>query len=404
MIKKKGRKPKSYYQNLDISNNIESNNIESNNIEYNNIESNNTKSNNIEIIHNEIKQPKKRGRKPKGGIIVEEKKIIDNNIPVPNIILHLKCKLCEINNDTINNVNEINGIDKIIYNPYIESINNYNIQEKSNLVYNYINKEINNCHTYLNSTSFCENSENLNQHSENLNQHSENLNQYSETLNQHSENLNQHSENLNQYSETLNQHSENLNQYSENNENKVNYNILLDKDRKKNIEYEKNISKKLKELSYNLKCNNIDNKSDCFWCSYSFDNESIFIPKYEINNKFVCYGNFCSPECGCAYLMNESNIDTSTKFERYYLLNNIYGKIYDYDKNIKPAPNPHYLLKKFNGNLDIQEYRKLLKNERFLLVVDKPLTKVFPELYEENDDFLINCKTVTKNNLKLKRN
>jgi len=94
----------------------------------------------------------------------------------------------------------------------------------------------------------------------------------------------------------------------------------------------------------------------------------------------------------------KENIDTSTQFERYYLLNNIYGKIYNYNKNIKPAPNPHYLLKKYNGNMEIQEYRKLLENERLLLVVDKPLSKTFPEIFEDNDDFLVNCKTLSKNN------
>ena len=94
----------------------------------------------------------------------------------------------------------------------------------------------------------------------------------------------------------------------------------------------------------------------------------------------------------------KEKIDTSTQFERYYLLNNIYGKIYNYNKNIKPAPDPNYLLKKFNGNMEIQEYRKLLENERLLLIVDKPLSRTFPEIFEDNEDFLLNCKTLSKNN------
>ena len=56
------------------------------------------------------------------------------------------------------------------------------------------------------------------------------------------------------------------------------------------------------------------------------------------------YGCFCHPECAVAFLMNE-NIDTSVKFERYFLLNSIYGPIYNYNKSIKPAANPHFLLK-----------------------------------------------------------
>ena len=54
--------------------------------------------------------------------------------------------------------------------------------------------------------------------------------------------------------------------------------------------------------------------------------------------------------------MNE-NIDSSSKFERYYLLNNIYGKIYNYEKNIKPAPDPHYTLDKYYGLFSINEWR-----------------------------------------------
>ena len=84
--------------------------------------------------------------------------------------------------------------------------------------------------------------------------------------------------------------------------------------------------------------------------------------------------------------MLKENIDDSAKFERYQLLNNIYGKVYNYDKNIKPSPNPYYLLDKFYGNLSIQEYRKLLKSEHMLLVLDKPLTRVLPELHEELTD------------------
>ena len=52
---------------------------------------------------------------------------------------------------------------------------------------------------------------------------------------------------------------------------------------------------------------------------------------------YEVYGCFCSPECACAYL-NKEHIDSSTFWERYALLNNIYGKIYEHDENIKPAP------------------------------------------------------------------
>ena len=164
--------------------------------------------------------------------------------------------------------------------------------------------------------------------------------------------------------------------------------------------HNKIISKKLQDLSIQLKSNNINKKCSCFWCTYNFDNEPIMIPKYELKDTYYCYGNFCSPECACSFLMNE-NIDSSHKFERYYLLNNIYCKIYNYEKNIKFAPSPYYTLEKFYGNLNIQEYRKLLENERLLLVVDKPLSKLLPEIYDENEDYILNNKSINKNSYKI---
>jgi hypothetical protein len=100
------------------------------------------------------------------------------------------------------------------------------------------------------------------------------------------------------------------------------------------------------------------------------------------------YGSFCRPECAVAYLFRE-NIDDSVKFERYQLLNNIYGKVYEYKQNIKPAPDPHYLLDKFYGQLSIQEYRKLLKTQHMLLTVEKPMTRTLPEMHEDTGDFTL---------------
>ena len=164
----------------------------------------------------------------------------------------------------------------------------------------------------------------------------------------------------------------------------------------------KEISKKLKQLEHNLHINNVNNKrSSCFWDTCEFDNPPIYIPKHFINGTYDVYGCFCSPECGVAYLMKE-NIDSSTKFERYHLFNHIYTKIYNYKKNIKPAPNPYYMLEKYYGNLSIQEYRSLLRNERLFLIVDKPLTRILPELHEDNDDFILNNKIIPSNNYNAK--
>ena len=252
---------------------------------------------------NEIKQPKKRGRKPRGGKIFP--KINTNNSVINeknNIILHLKCSLSDIDNKN-----------------YDENIEHFQFNETKigDLNYELINKKQNIVY---------------------------------------SSNYNTDNDNDLQNDKTTSDNS-------------------------------KNIHEKIETLSYNLHTNNVcDKKSACFWCTYDFDNTPIYIPKYELNNSYNVYGCFCSPECACAFLMNDKDIDNASRFERYQLLNNIYCKIYNYNKNIKPAPNPYYTLEKFYGNLTIQEYRKLLKNERLLLIVDKPLTRILPELYDENTD------------------
>jgi hypothetical protein len=153
----------------------------------------------------------------------------------------------------------------------------------------------------------------------------------------------------------------------------------------------KEINFKLKKLKVSLYKNaKYDKKSACFWCTYEYDNPSCHIPKYENDKSIVGYGSFCTPECACSHLMKE-NLDDSTKFERYHLLNKTYGKAYNYNKNIKPAPDPFYLLDKYYGNMTIQEYRKILKSERTLIVLEKPFTRFLPELHEDNEEIMLNC-------------
>lgn len=164
----------------------------------------------------------------------------------------------------------------------------------------------------------------------------------------------------------------------------------------------KRIFKKIKELEQMLHLNRaFDKKSACFWCTCDFDTPPIHIVKYCINDVYHVYGCFCTPECGVAHLMKE-NIDISVKFERYHLMNYIYKKVYDYDRNIKPAPDPHYLLDKFCGNLSKQEYRELIENDRLFLISDKPMTRIFPELHEDTNDFILNRKIIQSNAYKIK--
>ena len=177
---------------------------------------------------------------------------------------------------------------------------------------------------------------------------------------------------INVYTNNLTQNS-NINNDDNKNNNSDNINVNI-----------KNIWKKLDLLKVNLRHNHVlDKRSNCHWCTCSFNNPSVYIPSKVKNNIYEVYGCFCTPECAAAYLLNE-NLDKSIIWERYSMLNNIYSSIYD--RNIKPAPNPLYTLNKFYGSLTIEEYRKLLENDKILMVVNKPMCKVLPELYEDNHD------------------
>jgi hypothetical protein len=201
-------------------------------------------------------------------------------------------------------------------------------------------------------------------------------------------NLNTNHKNTNLSYQELNKKTTNYQEFkkSETIKKKI---IMNDIEKKDNICVKnsmKEIWGKLNDLKKNLKMNNISDKSSsCFWCTCPFDNPPIYIPKNIAKDKVEVYGCFCSPECALSYLKKE-DIDTSTMWSRYMMLNNIYCKIYNYEKNIKPAPSPYYMLDKYYGNMNIQEYRKLLKNDRLIMVVGKPMTKILPEIYEENNE------------------
>ena len=287
---------------------------------------------------NEIVQKpgaKKRGRKPKGGKIIQQTVHLNNNKDLkPNIILHLKCSLKDLQTNTLLSSN----------------VESFNFSEsKGDLSYEVINSS---------DSMFIKNS-------------------YFDISN---ENLN----NKNQLSQKYDDDDDDTCYFNKESETKE-------------------IWKKLKQLEHNLHINNIsDKKSACFWCTYEFDNPPVYIPKYLIKQSYQVYGCFCCPECATSYLMEE-NIDSSIKFERYHLINHIYSQIYDYKKNIKPAPNPYYMLENYYGNLNIQEYRALLRSDRLFLIVDKPLTRVLPELHEDNDDFIINNKIIPSNTYQIKK-
>lgn len=271
---------------------------------------------------------KKRGRKPKGGKIIQQIVLSNNNKETkPNVILHLKCSLKDLHSGNL----------------FGSSLEGYSFSNPS-ITYDMVNHK-----------------------NQNADKHA-----------------NEHVKLTECDGEV----------------DSTDYDHELHKNNDGDI---RDIWKKLKILEHNLHINCTDNKkSACFWDTCEFDNPPVYIPKFFMNETYHVYGCFCSPECAVAHLMEE-NIDSSIKFERYQLINHLYSKIYNYTKNVKPAPNPYYMLEKYYGNLTIQEYRSLLRNERLFLVVDKPLTRVMPELHEDNDDFIINNKIIPSNTYQIKK-
>lgn len=281
--------------------------------------------------------PKKRGRKPKGGKIISTPlELNEDNSILSNIILHLKCNLSDIENNNQNSTN-------LLSNPL-----SYQPNAPPDIM------------------------------------------TYDNTINTHNfANYNTDQVSINDYAyKTIEKNSKHIAKCCEKCNSKLDSSdITNNEDLHISL---KDINYKLKEIKLQLyKDSNPDKKSACFWCTYDYDNPSCYIPKFDLDGTTCGYGSFCRPECAAAYLMKE-NIDDSAKYERYQLLNKIYGKVYNYKKNIKPAPNPYYLLDKFFGNLSIQEFRKLLKSEHMLLVLEKPLTRVLPELHEDSDNSNIN--------------
>lgn len=279
-------------------------------------------------VDEEVKQiAKKRGRKPKGGKIVQH--LISNEpelIPKQNIILHLKCSLNDLTCDQ--------QVSETSVEPFVFPTN------KNDLLFDILDSSKN---VERNNFVISEND-------------------------------------LMEDSSSKEENNGDLSSSSFNNKNA-----------------QKDLWKKVKQLERDLHNNNSENKTSCcFWDTCEFNTNPVHIPKHYLKNSYNVYGCFCSPECAASFLMRE-NIDSSTKFERYHLLNHIYGKTNNRTTNIRPAPDPYYTLDKYYGNLSIQEYRSLLKKDRLFLILDKPLTKILPELHEDNDDFILNTKVIQSN-------
>ena len=106
----------------------------------------------------------------------------------------------------------------------------------------------------------------------------------------------------------------------------------------------------------------------CFWCCHTFTNRPVVLPARDTGEYLTVIGNFCSPECACAYLFDMRQ-DTHTRWEQLALLYRVYSEACN--NKIHPAPARN-ILKLFGGNLSIQEYRQLIRSHKVRVDIHLP--------------------------------
>ena len=124
------------------------------------------------------------------------------------------------------------------------------------------------------------------------------------------------------------------------------------------------------------------------------------------HNQIHYYGNFCCPECACAFNFNELNDEYV--WDRYSLLNYLYN---DSKSKISMAPS-RLVLDIFGGPLSIKEFRSLNSNNQHLNIIMPPQYIICPKLEvssssNDNHGFIpLNMNRINKytNQLKLQRN
>ena len=123
----------------------------------------------------------------------------------------------------------------------------------------------------------------------------------------------------------------------------------------------------------------------CHWCSHGFEGRPCFLPTKEDFGTYHVYGNFCTPQCGLAFLLNE-HLDPHVRWERMALLHRIYrsgnksGRLY-------PAP-PRESLAAFGGPYSIEEFRGIMATAKERVdVIMPPMVSILGSLDTKPIDF-----------------
>ena len=108
----------------------------------------------------------------------------------------------------------------------------------------------------------------------------------------------------------------------------------------------------------------------CFWCTHEFENKPCFLPVKEESGTYHVYGNFCSPQCGLSYLLQE-HLDSHVRWERMSLLHRMYRPQGKPGTRLYPAP-PRESLKKFGGLYSGEQFRQIVAENKVRIDVQIP--------------------------------
>lgn len=329
----------------------------------------------------EVKIPKKRGRKPK---IVDSKP----EVKIPKKRGRKPKK--KIDYDEINNYKKINKIETVI----LHLPSTIELENSKEIINDEDPKPFNNSSTNL---YLLNNEEDLN-----IDESSNN-----------NVNMNINIENLNKevvipISNKTKQNKEDFDTIMDNLHKKRDIDII----NSLNVEKEKNMLLMYDFIEYNT-TKTWPNKSniDCLWCCCSFDNEPYGLPIKKENKKYVMFGNFCSPECVSAYNFDSNNND-NVMWERYSMINYLYSN--NISNNYIKIALPRLSLKKFGGPFTIEKFRELSGCKTYKITTP-PMVPIIPSLeeiivdeYDNSNQFGIFNNDFLKNNnnnneLRLKR-
>ena len=154
------------------------------------------------------------------------------------------------------------------------------------------------------------------------------------------------------------------------------------------------------DTDINININKKINTCELCWnCCHAFNKNIVGLPIRYNNNRFYTVGDFCSLECSARYAYdNYNNI-----YEIINIINLYNNSILNNVSKINMAPN-RLVLKKFGGNINIDDYRNNNKNNIYninlpiIIHLNKNISK-YENKYNNKSNLLLYRKNNTDKNI-----